>query len=160
MAVTIDLDWKLVGPVELDATGRLRFSEVAKGPALYRFWVETADERPGVYVGEASDLRRRLQWYRTPGSRQPTNVRMNHVLLEALGAGSRVTLWVATDASVAFGTAMPAGLDLSRKSQRLVAEQAAIVEALLAEDLADIAGAQPLRPRLLNRPGIGETPYE
>ena len=159
MAVTIDVIWEPVGTVHVDTKGRLQFPVVANCPALYRFWIETGDERPLVYLGEASDLRRRLQWYRTPGSRQPTNVRMNTVLLEALGAGGQVTLWVATAASVAFGTGRPAGLDLTRKSKRLAAEQAAIVEALLAEDLADTDGGPPLRPRLLNRPGVGETPY-
>jgi hypothetical protein len=149
-----------MGDVRVDATGRLRFPTAPERPALYRFSIEAVDTRPGVYIGEAADLRRRLQSYRTPGRRQPTNVRMNAALLHAIQTGGSVTLWVATDASVSFGPTAPTGLDLSRKSQRLAAEQAAIVEALLAEDLDDMDGNESVRPRLLNKPGIGETPYE
>lgn len=160
MALTIDLDWDPSGPVAVDSTNRLRFPAVPTGLGLYRFWIETGDDRPGVYVGEASDLRRRLQHYRTPGASKTTNLRMNKALLDVLRAGGRVTVWVATDVSVAFGGAQATALDLSRKNQRLVAEQAAITEALLVEDLADTDGAAPLRPRLLNKPGVGELPYE
>jgi hypothetical protein len=143
--------------VRIDAKGRLRFPDVPTLPGLYRFWIETADRRPGVYIGEGSDLRRRLQHYPTPGAKQPTNLRMNQSLPEALGADSRVTLWVAIDVTVAFGAAQPMELDLSRKSQRLIAEQAAIIELLLA-DLTDTESDLPVRARLLNKPGVGESP--
>lgn len=77
-----------------------------------------------------------------------------------LGAGCGVTLWVAAYVSVVFGKAAAMDLDLSRKSQRLVAEQAAIVEALLVEVLGDTDGTLPVRAWLLNKPGVGESPYE
>jgi hypothetical protein len=158
--LTIDLDWALTDAVGVDGSGRLRFPVVPAGPGLYRFWIESGDERPTVYLGEASDLRRRLQSYRTPGARQATNQRVGLALLAAIKGGGRVTLWLATDVSVAFGPAPAAPLDLSRKNLRLVAEQAAIAEALLHEDLADTDGTPRAAPMLLNRPGKGEAPYE
>jgi len=160
MPIWIDVDWQLRGEVRVDPTGRLGFPAVDKGPALYRLWIESADERPSVYVGETGNLVSRLRSYRTPGVGQPTNLRVRKALLDALRAGAKVTLWTAIEARVAFDAAEPRALDLSRKNQRLVAEQAAIAEALLAEDLGDIDADQPVRPRLLNKPGVGELPYD
>lgn len=123
--------------MRLDPAGRLRFPDVLPILGLYRFWIEVTGARPDFYIGEASDLQRRLQQYRTPGVRQPTNIRLNRSLSVALAVGSKIMLWVVTDASVTLGKAAARALDLSRKSQRLDAEHAAIADALPAEDLDD-----------------------
>jgi hypothetical protein len=157
--LTVDFDWELLGALEFDAARRVVFPKAPPEPGLYRLWYESADERPGVYIGEAANLRQRLQHYRTPGVRQATNVRRNEEIRRALGAGSRVTVCLATVGHAQFEPGTWVALNLSRKNQRLVLEQAAIAAALLAEELSDDADAAPLRPRLLNRPGVGEEGY-
>lgn len=73
-ACTISLAWAPIGPVELDPGGKLAFPRASSSPGLYRFTLELAG-RTTVYIGEADNLTRRFQHYRTPGSRQETNVR-------------------------------------------------------------------------------------
>ena len=159
--LSVEFGWREVGELALDEAGRLRFPVAPRAPGLYRFWVGSARERPGIYIGEASDIRRRLQHYRTPGSGQLTNRRMNASLSEQLRRGAIVTVSVLIAAHVRLDSGHWGELDLSRKNQRLVVEQAAIASALLVEDSAAHGVAtDPVRPRLLNRPGVGEDAYD
>jgi hypothetical protein len=96
-----------------------------------------------------------MQHYRTPGVSQPTNLRLNMLLKEALGGGSVVTVSYLTAAKVRLDAAP---LDLSWRSGRLIAEQAAIAAAAL-EDVSDL-GEPPRYPRILDRPGVGESEYD
>lgn len=155
--LAVDFAWRELGGVTLDAAGRLRFPEPRREPGIYEFWVGSETERPGVYIGEAEDLRARFQGYRTPGSGQATNRRMNTVLRDDLGRGVTITIFVVTGARVQLDGAGWRDLDLSRKNQRLVVEQAAIAAILLAEHPSGALLAA--RPRLLNRPGVGEEAY-
>lgn len=155
----MDFAWRELGSLELDAAGRLGFPTAPQGPGLYEFWIETADDRPGVYIGESVNLRRRFQAYRTPGSKQVTNQRMSAWLIKALRSGARIGVRIVTSASVQWDADEPQALDMTRKNQRLVAEQAAIAWAFLVEDFApNDEGA--VRPQVLNRPGVGEADYE
>lgn len=155
--LAVDFAWRELGDLELDAAGRLRFPGVAREPGLYEFWVAREDERPGVYIGEADDLRARFQGYRTPGPGQATNRRLNASLRQDIGRDATVTIFVVTAARVQLDAVEWRDLDLSRKNQRLVVEQAAIAAILLAEHPSgDVTVA---RPRLLNLPGVGEEAY-
>lgn len=156
--LTVEFEWAWLGVVSLDASGRLLLPSAASAPGLYQFWLGTVDVRPGVYIGETANLRDRFQGYRTPGARLRTNLRVNLWLIGELREGARISVLVATSASVQLDAGEPTHLDMARKNQRLVAEQSAIAAALLVEDLADDAGG-PGRPRVLNRPGIGEEEY-
>ncbi|HEY3355360.1 MAG TPA: hypothetical protein VGQ83_19075 [Polyangia bacterium] len=148
--------WRQAGRVALDARGGLVFPSLPAVPGLYRFWIES-DPRPGVYIGEASDLRRRMQHYRTPGPSQTTNVRLNMLLKDAIGGGSVVSVWILTEAEMRLDAEEPQPLDLNRRNGRLIAEQAAIT-ATAIEDVSDLDGP-PVYPRLLDRPGVGEDEY-
>lgn len=118
--VTVGFAWRVLGEVTLEAE-RLRFPLVDEVPGLYRF------QLPGrVYVGETDRLRRRFQHYRTPGLRQPTNIRLNAAIKAALEAGGRVAVEVVTEATIDIGRG-PEVLDLSSKAARLLVESAAII---------------------------------
>jgi hypothetical protein len=73
-------------------------------------------------------LAKRFINYRTPGSSQATNIRINAVLLEALRAGAEVSTSVVVDGAwVNWGKA-PVKLDLSSRAGRRLLEHAAILE--------------------------------
>lgn len=107
--------------------GRLVFPSRDREPGLYRFWIESGVDRPGVYVGEASELRRRIQHYRTPGIRQATNLRLRELLTSALRSGSVVTLWTIREATVSLDSGVARPLPLDRRNGRLIAEHGIVV---------------------------------
>ena len=156
--LAVSFDWRPAGRVSLDSAGGLVFPVLPTAPGLYRFWIESADPRPGVYIGEAADLRQRMRQYRAPGGSPRTNSRLNMLLKDAVGGGSLVTVWVSTAAAVRLDADEEEPLDLSRHAGRLIAEQAALLAAAV-EDLSE-SGEPPLRLRILNRPGVGEPEYD
>jgi hypothetical protein len=131
---------------------------LATAPGLYRLSITSSDPRTGIYIGEASILRRRMQHYRTPGPSQSTNIRLNATLKDAILSGASVTVSVITAASLRLDEGPVAPLDLARRTGGLVVEQAAITAAAV-DNLAG-PGQPPLYPRILDRPGVGETEYE
>lgn len=134
--VAVDFEWQPVGEINLHGT-RPAFPLLPEGPGLYRFTFEWPDQRaPEVYIGETDRLRRRAQHYRTPGSTQRTNMRMNKKLVEALRTGSRVSCAVVTDALISLDGAKPRQLDLARKTSRLIVENAAL-EVVISQRAAD-----------------------
>ena len=138
--VRLVMQWVDAGSVHLDGTGRPSFAALEPVPGLYRmtFTSQHPLARPAVYIGESDNLRRRLAGnYRNPGAGQQTSLRINALLREHLTAGSSVELATATRASVwTAGVEQP--LDLTRKASRLLAENAALVQAHMT-DRADIA---------------------
>jgi hypothetical protein len=160
----VDFAWFSAGFVELEVLTQTRrsvprFPVLPRTPGLYRFWVESGADRPSVYIGEAVDLRQRMQRYRTPGAGQSTNLRVHAYLVEVISGGGRVRVDTAADVTVVLGYSASQQLDLGLHSFRLVAEQAALTEALLAEDLADLDDNPRVAPLLLNRPGVGEPAF-
>jgi hypothetical protein len=151
--VTVTFDWQPVGVLRLEG-GRPGFPPFADAPGLYRFTFEWPDRARGVYMGETDRLRRRAQHYRTPGAGQQTNVRMNKELVAALTAQIGVTFAIVTTASISIDGSPPVALDLTRKTGRLIVENAAMA-AVIAEREED-----PMRgPLLINRPGVGEAEW-
>lgn len=134
--------WAGAGPVVLDEARKPTFGALPSAPGMYRltFTGRPGQERPRVYLGESDNLRRRLASnYRSPGNSQQTSLRVNAALRHHLASEGRVDLAIATAATV-YVTAggsepTPAELDLSGKAARLLAENAAIVTALLAGDV-------------------------
>ncbi len=91
-------------------------------------------ERSAVYIGEADDLKRRMQHYRTPGPTQPTNRRLNDELRRVLTANGRVEVSIATDARLEID-GHKALANMRHKAYRVLAEHAALVSAIeLASD--------------------------
>jgi hypothetical protein len=80
------------------------------------------------YVGESDNLARCFGNYRNPGAGQPTNIRINAILLEALHAGAEISVSVvAEDAWLNWGSE-PVRADMSIKAARCLFENAAILE--------------------------------
>lgn len=151
-SVAVDFEWRTAGDIRLD--GRPVFPVLPSAPGLYRFSFETPNQAPRVYIGETDQLRRRAQHYRTPGATQRTNMRMHKELVDAIRGGARVTCAAITAAAISLDRGPSRPLDLSRKTSRLIVENAAMA-AVIAERLAD-----PVRgPVLMNRPGVGEAEW-
>jgi hypothetical protein len=128
--VAVDFKWRALGLIRVEAQ-RLRFPDVADVPGIYQF---NLGDR--LYIGESDRLRRRFQHYRTPGVGQPTNIRLNVVMSELLVQGSAVDVAVITSASVEVdGRESP--LDLTRKSARLLVENAALTAERVAGRLVE-----------------------
>jgi hypothetical protein len=141
-AMRIDLgEWQTVGSVKLDREGRLAMPPPPHDGGLYRFRLQGRGA-PSIYVGETDDLVRRFGQYRNPGPTQRTNTRMNNRMREHLGAGGTVLAECCTEAWIHVG-AEQEGLDLSRKSHRMLAEETALAQvgASAVDQIENIIGS-------------------
>src|SRR5262245_55538900 len=133
VAAAVWFDWGQVGAITLDANGKLAFPRpIPDGPGVYRFTLAKGSERsrPLVYIGEADQLQRRFAHYRNPGPSQRTNIRLNELLRTHLRYGSSAQLALATRIHVQTAAdRMERLLDLSVRAARLLAENAALVQA-------------------------------
>ena len=130
--MAVEFRWRRLGQVRRDADGELLFPSTGYVPGVYRFRV-IGDGPERHYVGEASELRRRFQQYRTPGSSQQTNLRLNRLFRDHLEGGGQVEVDVAE--SVQLGSNGRPAADLNDASVRKLVESAGIV-AGKAEGLA------------------------
>ncbi len=142
VAVSVRFSWQHLGPVTLDADGKVAFPRpLPQAPGLYRMhFISDQSGQPGppvrFYFGETDNLRRRLgSNYRNPGPSQQTSLRVNEALRTHLAVGGQVTLAVALSVELSERDSGPEPLDLTRKAGRLLAESAALV-------LAQRAGVQ------------------
>ena len=78
-------------------------------------------------MGETDELRRRFQHYRTPGSGQPTNQRINELLVEHLEVDGEAEVDVAEDDIVVSSEGRPVRVDLGDKAMRCLLESAGVV---------------------------------
>lgn len=151
--VTVQFAWRPAGVLGLRG-GLPAFSPLPNDPGLSRLTFEWSDRPAGVYIGEAVELKRRGQHYRTPGKREKTSQRVNKELIAALSARVQVSIAVITKAELILDDASPVPLDLERKTSRLIVENAAMAAVIAAR------AADPSAPILLNRPGVGEAEWE
>ena len=129
---TVSLRWVELGTVKLDADDKLSFPTVPRKPALYRFRFDHGTNAE-FYVGEASNLFRRLGNYRNPGSTQQTNQRIGALMRSQLTAGVSVSVEAVLETGIlAFGSKRFKA-NLENKSQRVLMENAAIVELMVAD---------------------------
>lgn len=112
MQVTINVDWRDVGQVTLDESGRLAFPTLPAVPGAYRFRL-IGSTQTSTYIGEGWNLKRRAALYRGGAPRQPTNHRMNVRMREHLGAGGRIEMPIITEAEIVVGV-KSRPLDLGR----------------------------------------------
>lgn len=129
------LEWSPAGRVLLDRGGKLVFPTPPPQPGLYRFRVRATDSEER-YVGEADDLRRRFQHYRTPGPTQATNLRLNAHLSEALRCGADAAVAIVVDSAWMQRGKIMERADLSSKAVRRLFESFVLV----AENDIRIAG--------------------
>jgi hypothetical protein len=106
--------------------GKLLFPTAPAQPGVYIFNI-----RDKIYVGESDGLKRRFQHYRTPGPTQHTNIRINAAVIGALQEGFDIKVSTITEALVEYGDTI-AELDFSKKSGRLLVENAVLTSALLS----------------------------
>lgn len=128
MHTTVDLEWRILGTVELDGKGSLRFPAMPIEPGIYRFAV-SGPELSAVYIGETDNLKRRMQHYRTPGPTQVTNRRLKNELGRVLRTDGRVEVSVATDARLVVD-GHKALANMRHKAYRVLVEHAALVSAI------------------------------
>lgn len=124
-ALTVRFDWVPLGAVSLDAYDRLDFPRAPSVPGVYQFAL-AQDGSSLFYIGQADNIARRLQHYRTPGPSQQTNIRLNRLMTDTLAAGGRVTLsMIAANAAVdVHGKGR--SINLGSKFERVLLEHAAI----------------------------------
>lgn len=132
--MTVEFRWGHLGQVRRNADGELSFPSTRHIPGVYRFRVIGAGPERH-YVGEASELPRRFQQYRKPGSSQQTNLRLNRLFRDHLEGGGQIEVDVAE--SVQMGTDGRSPADLNEASVRKLVESAGIV-AGKAEGLATL----------------------
>jgi hypothetical protein len=124
VACHLSMAWLHAGAVVLGEDGRLLFPEVGRTPGLYQITITMNGARE-VYIGEAADIRRRFQNYRTPGPTQQTSQRINALLRKMLADGADVTISTAITASIDWGDGAEQA-DLTSKVTRCLIENAAI----------------------------------
>jgi hypothetical protein len=133
--IAIELRWRPIGRIVLDASGKLVFPEAAAMPALYRMRLLLA-EGSRNYIGETADLARRFGNYGNPHSGQETSLRIHAALHAHLAEGGAIDVDAVTAEKVPLRIAgRPIPIDLANRTIRRLLEQAAMV----ADDAADIA---------------------
>jgi hypothetical protein len=132
MRVVIAFDWEEVGALHLNSQGRLNIPPVVAEPGVYRFCVSRASGTE-VYIGESSDLHRRMVGNYASTHTGATNVRVRELLTAYLREGRDVQLDVIRHAVLEVdGVLTPA--DLTLKDTRLLVESAALTLARHAGD--------------------------
>lgn len=124
--------WHEAGDVVIDGQGKLAFPRFSSGPGIYRIAINELEGPARLYVGEADNLQRRFAHYRNPGPSQRTNQRINALLIGVLEAGGMVMISTATEARLTTHDYDDAALDLASKASRLLAENAALVQATMS----------------------------
>lgn len=128
ISLELRLAWRVVGPITLDAAGRLQFPEVGAEPGIYRFELRGKDSL-ALYIGETQNLRQRFNQYRLPGKGQTTNHRICTAIREALASGGSVVVSLGQDARLCAGAGCSKA-DLASANQRRLLEQLAIFSAV------------------------------
>ena len=127
--LSIDFDWIPVGSVSLDANGRLKFPHAPKFPGLYQFKL-IQSPTPHLYTGQADNLARRMQHYRTPGKSQQTNIRLNRLMIDTLTDGGRISVSIITSGATVDISGNRRPIDLNSKLERVLLEHVAISVAI------------------------------
>lgn len=124
--VTVTFEWEDLGELVLSDTGRLVIPAVTESPGVYRFWMTSA-ANSDVYIGQASDLKRRMRNYSGTHS-GATNSRIRTIMLTLLQNGGRIRYSIASKVQIVIdGT--PIALDWNQFHVRLLVENAALAEA-------------------------------
>ena len=124
--LSLEMQWRTLGPLGVDADGAVLFPAAPNVPGLYRFRL-TGKGGATHYIGETADLRRRFQHYRKPGPTQQTNIRINHFLLKHCAAGDQAELDIIVGDVVLVLGKDSAQADLSDRPTRRLLEHAALV---------------------------------
>ena len=122
----MEYGWCHLGRLRRDQGGGLLFPSMGFVPVVYRF--RLFDIGPEWhFFGEASEPRRRFQQYRTPGSGQRTDLRLNVLFREHLDSGGEVEIDTVADGVELASGGRPAPVDLNDAAMRSFVESAAIL---------------------------------
>ncbi len=117
--------WERLGEVSLDHEHKLQFPRTRAFPGIYRIQIED-HSNPSVYIGQADNLARRFQHYRTPGPSQQTNKRLAELMVDVLRGGNRVSVSIITEGAGIAIDGGKHGADLGQKAERALLEHAAL----------------------------------
>jgi len=148
----VQFSWVVVGPVVLHtpASDEIQFPDaLTEDPGVYRLWFEPRPDRPEVYIGETSRLRRRGRQYRRGDGSQTTSKWVHDHLLASLQRGAKVTMWVVVDAQYSRDGENWIDTDLSHREHRLILENAALADAF-ADEVNDVDEGR-MTARVLNK---------
>ncbi len=132
--VQVRAEWLHAGVVTRDTEGGLLVPRPRAEPGIYAFTFWAAQNLMELYVGESLDLDGRTGKYRSHTG--TTNTRIRNRINEWLDEGPdyEVRLWCAYNADLVFQAGGPpteAAADLQSKANRLVAESAAVAQAVV-----------------------------
>ena len=131
--LNIEYQWQNLGEIYLDHKDRLKFPDVSDIPAVYKLNIET-ENGPHYYVGETDNLRRRVQGYRTPGPTQPTNKRLQAIMMDALAEHKNVSIDLLHMSQKQAGQSAEFAFGLGNKFVRRLFENTAILKCLQDKD--------------------------
>ncbi len=129
VSISISFEWIPFGAVTLDPNDKILFPKSPPCAGLYRFEFSSAIGTT-VYIGQTDQIARRFQHYRTPGPSQQTNLRLNQMMRDALANEGIVSVSIAIENISFLQEQIKHEADLTKKSERILLEHAAIVEAL------------------------------
>jgi hypothetical protein len=103
-----------------------------KEPAIYRWSVfkESFEECNTVYIGESTELIRRINGYLKPGISQQTNIRMNALFTEYIDKGFSIYIELMRIESLIINNKSYSQDDLNNKYMRRLIENFLIVDHL------------------------------
>jgi len=133
----VDLDWELCGQVTVSGEA-LTTPSLPSAPGVYQ-WVFRHAGHERRYVGEAANLSRRFQHYRTPGPSQTTNLRMNQRAKRVIANRGSVEIMLATKIRLVVDGATSSP-DLNSPFVRRFVENAALLS-LVASNCGIVNGA-------------------
>lgn len=119
---TIAYEWQQAGSATV-AKGKLGLHVLPPRPGVYRFVISRSGGSSSVYVGVTDNLFKRMGHHRDPGPSQPTDQRLNTLLMAVLDDGGTVEVDVVT-AGLLGGDA----LDLATRAGRCLVESTALCE--------------------------------
>lgn len=124
--ITIEFDWEEIGKITLEGNSEIHVPKPLNEPAVY-----IIHSKIGRYIGETSDLRRRLQNYRRPGGsdkteKPRTNRRIQRKIINAL-ANHEVTVYKAVNLKSFKKGDQSLVVNLHKKHVRLFVENAIIM---------------------------------
>jgi len=127
IGMTVDFLFQQMGSVTITKEGLLSFPPLPSSAGIYKLRLPESQE---VYVGEAGNLRKRMDDHRKPKGKK-TAARVNRLVSDHLAERGVVIIEVCTDAQTTFGDDRQ-DADLASKTVRVMIEHAAILSEKLA----------------------------
>lgn len=144
----LTLRWSKANPIERGTRDKLNFGNIPDGPGVYRIQCQMPGRPMRVYVGEAGNLKTRIdnygRAYKTAGGgRVSPNRGINRRLRNVLRRTGTAQIQIATEAKVSIGAGRARKVVMAKEFHRLLTEAAAIVYEQLHGNALVINAAAP-----------------